>query len=66
MKILVNTLFAVGDMVWAGDELAEVVQVNYNICKDKGGRLREHLKYKVKYANARGNAWFNGNEIKHK
>lgn len=66
MRIVVETLFGLGDVVWAGDDLAEVAQVNYNVYKDDRGRIREHVKYKVKFVNKSGYGWFNGREIMHR
>lgn len=66
MRIVVETLFELGEVVWAGDDLAEIVQVNYNVYQDEHGRIREHVKYKVKFKNKLGNAWFNGREISHR
>lgn len=66
MRIVVETLFELGEVVWAGDDLAEIVQVNYNVYQDERGRIREHVKYKVKFMNKPGHAWFNGKEISHR
>lgn len=66
MRIVVETLFELGEVVWAGDDLAEIIQVNYNVYHDDRGRIREHVKYKVKFKNKLGHAWFNGREISHR